>query len=150
MRLNPEDTSPEHETGRIIYLGDVRRRRAVKRLTPDLHYIAALALVGAASWAVWLTVIFSLPPARLLTYLAFFIPLALAVICTAAVVSYAAEWRMGRLPDLKTPIRRGALFSAVLIANLAFQAAHHWSLIVFGVAALLAVAAEAAVGHRDF
>jgi hypothetical protein len=106
-------------------------------------------MVALAAWAVWLTVVFSLQPARLLTYLAFFLPLSVALTASATIGLYALEWRMGRLPRLRAELRRGALLSGAVIANLAFLAAHRWSLLVFGVAVLLCLTVEGLAARRD-
>jgi hypothetical protein len=128
MRPNP--THPRDEdSGRIIYLGDVRRRRSSRRRqTPDHHYVLVLGLVAIAAWIVWLSVFLTLPPARLLTYLAFFAPLFVAVAGSCTVIAYAIDWRRGYYPSLRECLRRGTLAAAVVVVNLAAMAAHHWML----------------------
>jgi hypothetical protein len=129
MRPDAQQTPQEKETGRIIYLGDVRRRRrARRRQAPDRHYLAVIALVAAACWLVWGTVLFSLSPSRLLTYLAFFAPLFAALAATGTLIAYAVEWRLGRYPALGAAGRRGLLLAGVVVINLAVQAAHIWVL----------------------
>lgn len=130
MRPDPRQHAERDESGRIIYLGDVRRRRGSRRQEPDTHYLAALLLVAVACLAIWAAVLLTLQPARLLTYLAFFVPLATAVAALATIGAYVVEWRRGLFPSLGRCARRGALFSAVIVANLAAQAAHRWSVLV--------------------
>lgn len=150
MRPDPQDTSTDRDVDRIIYLGDVRRRKvARRRQAPDRHYLAALGLVAAASWAVWLTVVFSLQPARLLTYVAFFAPFAIALAATCSIALYLGEQSVGRLPVLGAEVRRGVLVSAVVVFNAGFQAAHRWSIAVLGISLLLAIAAEAIAARRQ-
>jgi hypothetical protein len=142
MRPDPQDLRNETD-GRIIYLGDVRRRRTGRRRQqPDRHYLAALGLASVAAWAVWLTVVLTLQPARLISYVAFLLPLALALTATGSIVLYAVEWRLGQLPSLRAEVRRAALVAGVVVANLALLAAHRWSILVLGLSALLAIAAE--------
>jgi hypothetical protein len=151
MRPNPHDGTTEDDAARIIYLGEVRRRRASRqRQQPDHHYLAALGLVAATSWAVWLTVVFSLPPARLLTYLAFFVPLGLAIGATSAIGLHLADTRAGRVPGLRQSIRRGYLIAGVIVANLAFLAAGRWSVLVLGVSTLAALCIEVGTARREF
>lgn len=126
MRPDPRHP-PERDSGRIIYLGDVRRRRGTRRQAPNHHYLIAVVLAAAAGWGVWLAVLFSLQPARFLTYLAFFLPLSLALAATATLIIYGLEWRRGLFPSLSRSSRRGALVAAILIVNLAFQGAHRWT-----------------------
>jgi hypothetical protein len=124
-------------------MGDVKRRRGRQRQAPDRHYLGAVALVALSAWSIWVTVLFSLEPARLLTYLAFFVPLGIALASTAALGAYILEWKQGRQPSLRMAARRGSLVAVLLIANLAFQAAHRWSLIVGVVSVLFLLGAEA-------
>lgn len=150
MRPHPDDRRSDNQSGRIIYLGEVRRRRSGReRQAPDRHYLAAFALVAAASWGIWVTVLVTLQPARLLTYLAFFLPLGVALGATGAIVAYGVDRRAGRLPGLRSCVRRGGLVSALIVVNLAFHAGRHWSVLVLGVSVLLALAAEAASARSD-
>lgn len=147
MRPDPRQDHDRDAQGRIIYLGDVRRRRTVRRIAPDRHYLGAVALIALAAWAVWLTVFFTLAPVRLLTYIAFFLPLGVALAASGTLVAYAAEARVTGFPSLARAARRGALGSAVLVANLGFLAGHRWTPIA-GVAALaLAVGVDLAANR---
>lgn len=150
MRPNPEHTNIDGEPARIIYLGDVRRRRAARqRQQPDRHYLAAFALVAGVSWAIWLNVVFSLHPARLLTYLAFFIPLSVALATTSAIGIHLVESRAGHLPGLRQSLRRGILVAGVIVANMAFLAASRWSVLVLGVSILAALSVEVGMARRE-
>ena len=137
MRPDPHQQHPERQSGRIIYIGDVRRRRAARRRAPDRYYLTAFALVALGAWAIWLAVVLSLSPARLLTYLAFFAPLAAALTATGAIVAYGLEWRFAGAPGLRRSTVQGGLLAALVIVNLALLAAHHWVLPV-GTATLVA------------
>lgn len=128
MRPHPHHHHPPGDTGRIIRLGDVRRRRAARTRAPDRHYLASLLLIAAVGWALWLTVLFTLPPARLLTYVAFLAPLWLAVAASGALVAYGIEWKRGLVPSLAVCGRRGALTALLVVLNLAALSAHRWSL----------------------
>jgi hypothetical protein len=151
MRPDPQDLRSDGDDGRIIYLGDVRRRRTSRgRQQPVGHYLAALGLIALASWAVWLTVVFTLEPARLLTYVAFLLPLACALTTTAGIVLYLTELRIGRVPSLGAELRRGLLFALIIVMNLAFMAGHRWSVLVFGLSVLLALAVEGLANRRNF
>jgi hypothetical protein len=97
---------------------------------------------------VWVTVLFSLEPARLLTYLAFFAPLGIALTATASLAAYGLEWRRGKQPSLRVSVRRGALVGSLIIANLAFQAAHHWSIVVGVLSVLVVLGTEASEARR--
>jgi hypothetical protein len=131
------------ESAQIIYMGDVRRKRGRTRQAPDRQYLGAIALVAASAWSVWITVLFSLAPARLLTYLAFFAPLYVALAASGALAAYWLDWKQGTIPSLRTSVRRGALFALLAVANLAFLAGHRWSPVVGFVTILAVLAIEA-------
>jgi hypothetical protein len=94
-------------------------------------------------------VAFNLSPERLLTYVAFFLPLSFALSASAAIAIYMIELRAGRFPMLGPSIRRGILVAAILIVNLAFQAAHRWSVPVAGVSILGAIALEVVAERKS-
>jgi hypothetical protein len=130
MRPNP--TQPhDADSGRIIYLGNVRRKRSSRRRqAPDRHYLAVIGVIAVAAWAVWLAVLLTLPPSRLLTYLGFFTPMFVGIAAIGALVSYAVDWRRGFYPSLRVSLRRGLLAGALVVTNLAFLAAHRWTSIL--------------------
>jgi hypothetical protein len=105
--------------------------------------------VAVLAWTAWVIVLVEIAPARLLTYLAFFMPLTVALTATATVAAYAVEWRAGRPHSLIVCGRRGTLVAAVVILNLAILAAHRWSLAVGGITVAAAVLAELAFIQRD-
>jgi hypothetical protein len=148
MRPNPTQRRDE-DSGRIIYLGDVRRRRTSRRRqAPDHHYILVIGLIAIAAWGVWLTVFLTLPPARLLTYLAFFTPLAVAVLCTATVIAYGIDWQRGYFPSLQECLRRGTLSAGVVVLNLVAMAAHKWSLPVALISIVAAILTDIGIAFR--
>lgn len=128
MRPNPQQARNDEHPGRIIYLGDVRRRRGGRDRAPDGHYLGVLALVALAGWIAWLLVLLNLQPARLISYTAFFTPLWVALAASGALVAYGIDWRRGLMPGLIQSGRRGALAASVVVLNLALLASHHWSL----------------------
>jgi hypothetical protein len=136
------------ESTRIIYMGDVRRRRGKQRQAPDRQYLGALGLVALSAWAVWLTVLFSLEPARLLTYIAFFFPLSVALAATGSLAVYGFEWRGGTRPSLRLAGRRGLLFALFVVANLALLAAHRWSPVTGVLTVIVVLGLEAAALRR--
>lgn len=148
MRPHAHHEHSTQESGRIIYLGEVRRRRKAGR-APDRHYLAALVLVAAAGWAAWAIVLLDITPARLLTYVAFLLPLWVALTATGALTAYALEWRLDRVPSLVASTRRGATLATFVVANLGALAARHWSLVVAGVLLLVAVTGEGYLIYRD-
>jgi hypothetical protein len=148
MRPDPRQDHERDASGRIIYLGDVRRRRS-RRTAPDRHYLAAVVLLGVVAWAVWLCVFLTLAPARLLTFLAFFVPLGLALAATGTVVAYAIDVRRTQVPSLLRAGRRGSLVAAVLVTNLAVTAAHRWTPFVAIGSIALAVSADIVVARRS-
>jgi hypothetical protein len=143
------ETQSGQSSPQIIYMGDVRRRRGKQRQAPDRQYLGTIALVALSAWSIWITVLFSLEPARLLTYIAFFVPLGLALAATASLGAYGLDWRSGRRPSLHSATRRGLLFALLAVANLSFLAAHRWSPVVGVVLILLTLGAETALAHRD-
>lgn len=148
MRPDPRHQQSPTSSDRIIYLGDVRRRRAIRKRAPDRQYLAALFLVAAVAWAAWLTVLFTVQPMRLLTYVAFLAPLWVALTSTGSIVAYAAEWRRGMFPGLRVCVRRGALAASVIELNLALRAAHHWSLPVLAATIAVVILMEAGLIYR--
>jgi hypothetical protein len=148
MRPNAEQHDSRAEDGRIIYLGDVRRRRLKRRHSPDRHYVAVLAVLAGASWLIWATVVLSLAPARLLTYLAFFGPLGVALAATGALLAYAIESKLGWYPSLLVCGRRGVLFAALVVINLALLAGRAWSPLICLCAVGAAGVVELALDRR--
>ena len=141
MRPDPEQHFDNNDPARIIYIGDVRRRKGKpSRALPDRHYLGALLLVAAVAWAAWMTVFLTMPPSRLLTYIAFLAPLGVALAATASLAAYGLDSLREPFPNLGRSARRGTIFAVVAVANLALRAAHHWSLpalVLMTVAALL-------------
>lgn len=148
MRPDPHQQQTPERTDRIIYLGEVRRRRALRTRAPDHHYLASLLVVAAVAWAVWLVVFLTVAPAKLLTYLAFLAPLWLAIVATGAILTYGVEWQRGFVPSLPGSIRRGAWLASLVVANAALRFAHHWGWPVAVGMVLLAAAAEFLITER--
>ncbi|HEV3310016.1 MAG TPA: hypothetical protein VG815_05825 [Chloroflexota bacterium] len=97
------------------------------------HRFAAMLALGAVSFAVWLGVLFWVPPHRLLTYLAFFVPFWLAVASVGAAIVYMT---VARRPDaharaLSNSVRRGALIASVTVALLTLLAGRHLTAVTF-------------------
>jgi len=149
MRPNPQHGHAQGEPGRIIRLGDVRRRRAARKRAPDRQYLAALLLLAAVGWAIWLTVFLTVPPSRLLTYLAFLAPLGIAVTATGALVAYAVDWHRGFAPSLLTCGRRGGLAAGVIVLNLALGGAHRWSVFVGAGSLVASILVDVVLARRD-
>jgi hypothetical protein len=149
MRPDPQHRRSDQNAGRIIYIGDVRKRRRGQRQTPDRYYLTILALVAAMGWAAWLTVVMSVAPSRLLSYVAFFTPLAVALVATGTVGLYAIDWWRGALPSLQTSLRRAVLVTAVIEVNLAFLGGRHWLAGVVAVSVAAAVLIEVAFSVRN-
>ena len=137
------------EAGRIISLGDVRRRRAGRSRAPDGPYLAALALSAVGAWACWLVVLLAIPPSRLLTYVAFFAPLWIAITATGALASYGVTWKRGSFPSLRSCVRHGSLAASLVVLNLAVAAAHRWSVVIGFASLAAATAAEVLVSRRS-
>lgn len=147
--MRPDPTQPDRDqSGRIIYLGDVRRRRQRGREASDRQYLVALTAAALAGWALWLAVVLTVHPARLLTYLAFFLPLSFALVCTVAILAYAADWRMRLLSSLGRCIRRGVLVAAVIEVNLAIVAAHRWTFALAAISVAIALGIDFAISRR--
>jgi hypothetical protein len=149
MRPDPTERHEHDPSGRIIYLGDVRRRRGTKRQSPDHHYLAAVALAALVGWVVWCAVLLTLPPSKLLTYMAFFIPLAVAVASTATLVAYGLEQRRAHYATLRSAGRRGASFAAVVIVNLACLAAHRWTVLLAALTIVAVIALDIVAARRS-
>lgn len=147
MRPDSRHQRDGDESSRIIYLGDVRRRKT-RRGAPDAHYLAVPALVGLFGWACWLAVLFTVQPNKLLTYCAFFVPLSLALAGTGTLIAYAIEWRRGLLPDLARCFRRAVLVTAAIIWNLSFLAAHRWGLPLGGVSVVAVILVDLVFAYR--
>jgi hypothetical protein len=148
MRPDPHNRHSQPAPNRVIYLGDVRRKRALRHRAPDRQYLAALVLVALVAWAIWLTVLATVPPARLLTYVAFLGPLWVAIASTGALAAYGIDWRRGLLRQLSVSLRRGVFAATLVVLNLALRAAHHWSLIVVGASLVAAALLEIALSQR--
>ncbi len=149
MRPTPHDGHPPDDSGRIISLGEVRRRRSTRTRAPDRHYLAALALVALVGWAGWIVAVLAIPPARLLTYVAFFTPLWIAVTASGAMAAYGITWQRGLIPSLRACLRRGALAASVVVVNLAVLAAHKWTIILGTVTIAAAIGADVLLSRRS-
>jgi hypothetical protein len=104
----------------------------------------ALLVVGIVAFAVWIGVLIAVPPERLLSYLAFFVPLWAFVACGLAAGLY---WFTTRVQSphpraLSNSVREGSLVSGVLTVNLAFSAGHRLTLLVFLITIALALSVE--------
>jgi hypothetical protein len=112
----------------------------------DPHRPAALILAGGAALLVWLAVVIAIPPHRLLTYLAFFVPFWVFVASSTAAGLYwfASESQESSRLALKNAVRRGAIVASLLVANLALLAAHRWqpvsAVILLGIAGAVELA----------
>lgn len=148
MRPDPQHRSGAVDSGRIIYLGDVRRRRRPSRKAPDRYYLAALALIAAMSWAGWLTVVMTLAPSRFLSYLAFFIPLTLALVTSLTIVLYVFDAYRHAFPSLATSLRRASLGSGVVVVNLAALGGRLWVVAVGALSVVAALLIEIALGRH--
>jgi len=132
----------EHDPGdRIIYIGDVRRRRGKVSRQEHRHYLYVLSACALFAWAFWLVVALNLSPAKLLTYLAFLSPLWLALAFTGTVTALVLAARYSEFVSVRSSARRGMIAASVVVGNLGLSAAHHWSLL----APLLLLAAGAGV-----
>lgn len=151
MRPDPMNSTRDEAAGNIIYLGDVRRRRhgRSRRDSPDRRYLVVLGLAAGSAWALWLLVLFTIAPSRLLTYVAFFAPFTVALATTSTLVAYAVDWQRGLFPNLVTCARRGIALALVISVNLGFLAAHRWVLPVGGVTIAAALLSDVALEHRQ-
>lgn len=149
MHPSPDSHYERNDVGRIVHLGEVRRRRQHSRYpSSQRYYLAVLLFVAAGAWTVWSIVLFSLPPFRLLTYLAFLAPLWVALASTGAAGWYGVERHMERFPRLSSCLRRGSLGATAVVLNLAFLAGNQWSPVVGIVLTASAVLAEIGLSHR--
>ncbi len=128
MHPDPQQDPRYDDPGRIIHLGEVRRRRRSAGVLPDRHYLAGMLTAAVLGWLSWITVVLTVPPSKLLTYLAFFVPLWLALSATGSALAHMMESRALGMADFRHSVRRGALFGVVVVANLVLLAAHRWSL----------------------
>jgi hypothetical protein len=149
MRPDPQRRRKAPETGQIIYIGDVRRRRGPRKQTPDRYFLAAIGLVAAMGWGAWITVLMSLPPSRLLSYLAFFIPLAVALTGTGTIAIYTFQWWRGAIGDLWTSARQAFLATAVVEVNLGFLGARLWLIAIAAASIAAAVMIEVTMWSRS-
>ncbi|MGH2441831.1 MAG: hypothetical protein ACRDFX_01540 [Chloroflexota bacterium] len=147
MRPDPRQHNDVDASGRIIYLGDVRRRRNGRRQGADSYYLVAVSLVGLAGFAIWFAVLLTIRPEKLLTYLAFFLPLSTGVAALGVLAAYAVDWRRGLFPSLMRCGQRGLVLAALLDANLGFAAAHRWTVIVAALSLVAAGAADFGLGR---
>jgi hypothetical protein len=112
----------------------------------EARRLAALVLLGTLALLVWLAVVLAVPPHRLLTYLAFFVPFWIFVAAFTAAGLYwfsAGRW-VGGPSALRNSVRRGAIAASVVVANLALTAAHKWQLLAFLIVLAAAGVAELA------
>jgi len=92
--------------------------------------LVALLVCGAIAFVVWIGVVWTVPPQRLLTYLAFFVPMfAFSACFLAALLYWLSSRRDNASPStLGQSVREGGIMAVVLVVNLAFVSGHRWSL----------------------
>lgn len=112
-------------------LGPSRFKHSFLDETVRTHQTIMLAVAGLISLGVWLAVLFTLSPHRLLTYTAFFVPFWIFVTAFSACALQGLRDRLtlDHEVDIRSSIRQGAVFGSLLVINLAVAAAHRWSLI---------------------
>ncbi len=141
MQPDFRDETEHSPDDRIIYIGDVRRRRSNVSRQEDRHYLYVMSACALFAWAVWLVVALNLSPAKLLTYLAFLSPLWLALALTGTVIALVLAAKHSESVSVRVSARRGMIAASVVVGNLGLSAAHLWSLL----ALLLLLAAAAGV-----
>ncbi|HZT96210.1 MAG TPA: hypothetical protein VFB34_05170 [Chloroflexota bacterium] len=121
------------------------RTREDGRRDAPTRELALLLGGGLVTLAVWVVVLLTLSPARLLTYLAFFVPLWLAVtgLGGAASLWLRTHQGAGSPGGNFSVIRRPAMVATFLVTNLALLAGHHWSLVWLVVLSVVLLAYEA-------
>nr|BBH94175.1 hypothetical protein KTA_23740 [Thermogemmatispora argillosa] len=108
---------------------------------------AALFLLGGLALPVWLAFLlftYFVPPRGLLAFVAFFVLLLGALICTLAPLAYLfgllfISSRLYRA-TIRHALRQGSLMSLCIVLNLILRALHSWSVLaalVIGAAAVL-------------
>gem|GEM_PF-5476388 len=99
----------------------------------------------------WLVVLFTIAPHRLLTYLAFFVPLFILV--TTGVGGLLLTFRLALPAEedaaLAVALRRGGLLATVVVISLALAAANKESLLGFILTLVIAAAMESACSIRS-
>lgn len=108
-------------------------RRVPSHYAFDPRRFVALLALGLLSLLVWIAVLDSVPPHRLLTYLAFFIPMTLWIGSFSAAALYwtGHRRRTAGSAAFENSARRGGFIAASIVANLALVAARKWSLAAF-------------------
>lgn len=119
--------------------------------TYEPRRFAALIVVGVITLALWLAVVVSLAPARLLTYVAFFVPLwaSVTAFSSAAIYRIIGADGVPRPHLLRASVRRGALFAALVVANLGLVAGNRWTVPLFLVTLGVCLLVEMAVWSRQ-
>lgn len=106
--------------------------------------LLALLGVGTVALAVWIGILLTVAPHRLLTYLAFFVPLWIFVACFGAGGLYWLAARAARthLRTLANSVRLGCLVASLIVVNLSLAAAHRWTPVFFLASAAVAGVVE--------
>jgi hypothetical protein len=107
--------------------------------------LSILLLLALPVWAGVLLFTYFVPPRSFLAFMAFFILLAVALICTLAPLAYLFSllFLSSRLyrATMRHALRQGTLLSLCIVLNLILRALHSWSLFM----ALVIVAAAVIV-----
>jgi len=94
-----------------------------------LHFLIVLAPLAWAGLAVYA---YFVPPRGLLSFVAFFLLLDVALTCTFSPIAYAISLRFisSRLyrATVRHAIRQGALLALIIVLNLILRALHSWSI----------------------
>ncbi len=95
-----------------------------------LHFLIVLAPLAWAGLAIY---VYFVPPRGLLSFMAFFLLLDVALTSTFSPIAYAISLRFisSRLyrATVRHAIRQGALLALVIVLNLVLRALHSWSII---------------------
>ena len=130
--------------GQILERDPSATIRPLSSVSFDPSRLLALLAAGIVGLGIWIGVVLTVPPQRLLTYLAFFLPFWVFVACFSSAAIY---WMMARSMlssplTLPNSVREGALIGGVLTVNLALVAGHKWSVVALAVTILLALGVE--------
>lgn len=129
-------------TSPVITSGSGRSFTSIDSAALDMHRVVALLAVGALGFVLWLVVLISIAPHKLLTYLAFLTPFWIFLSAFTAVGLYWWRSRHGsELAAIRSSMRHAAILASIIVAILALSAGHWLSLtsVVIVLAGALAV-----------
>lgn len=111
--------------------------------------LSTLLLIALFSWGGLLLFTYLVPPRTLPAFVPFFLILVVALTSTVAPIAYIVDRRFSSTaPTTRRAIRRGALFTLIVVLNLTLLALRSWNVLTAILVAIAVIVVEVIVLAR--